>query len=212
MLAACAGGLRRLLLERGEQPSARPLRAIVPVEVRTDAEHHALGSRNNSLFVELPVDEPVAAVRFARIAARARRLKAGPALRGPTTGLGSGALTPPLVTEATIARTSFSTPLFDVTITTVPGPPEPLYAFGARLREVLPVVPLADRHAVGMAICSYNGMVSIGLGTDQESVPDLDVLVAGIDDRSTSCAASWRAPRPLSATERRRRRWRRASR
>ena len=42
--------------------------------------------------------------------------------------------------------------LFDLVITTVPLPPARLSLDGARLAEVYPFVPLAPRHAVGIAV------------------------------------------------------------
>jgi len=182
MLSACAGGLRRLLIERGESLPVQGLRAMVPVNIRVDAERRELGNRVSSLFVDLPVAEPMAAVRFAQIAGRTQRLKAGRAARGPTTMLDLAALAPPIVTEATVALTAFSTRLFNVTITNVPGSPDPVYALGAQMREVLPIVPLAADHAVGISIFTYNGTVSLGINADCDSMPDLDVLVAGIED------------------------------
>lgn len=91
------------------------------------------------------------------------------------------ALAPPLVVRAALARTAFSTRLFTITITNVPGPQTTLYAFGAPLREVHPIVPLAADHAVGIAVFSYDGMVTFGINADARSMHDLDVLAAGIE-------------------------------
>jgi hypothetical protein len=84
--------------------------------------------------------------------------------------------------HATLARSLYATRLFNVTITNVPGPQIPLYAFGARLREVHPIVPLAAAHSVGIAIFSYNGSLSFGVIADRESTPDIDVLADGIEE------------------------------
>jgi glyceraldehyde-3-phosphate dehydrogenase/erythrose-4-phosphate dehydrogenase len=59
-LAACTSGLRRLLLERGEQPPKQGVRAMVPTNVRDASGRRELGNRISSLFVDLPVAEPVA--------------------------------------------------------------------------------------------------------------------------------------------------------
>lgn len=91
------------------------------------------------------------------------------------------ALAPPIL-HATPARSLYATRLFNVTITNVPGPQLPLYAFGAQLREVYPVVPLAAAHSVGIAIFSYNGLVTFGVIADSESTPDLAVLAYGIEE------------------------------
>lgn len=180
-LAACATGLRRLLLGRDEQPPARGLRAMVPVNVRAASEKLDLGNRITSLFVELPVAEPVAIVRYRQITAATARLKESGAAVGAGTMLDLAALAPPVV-HAVLARSLYASRLFNVTITNVPGPQFPLYAFGARLREVHPVVPLAAEHAVGIAIFSYDGLVTFGVIADSESTPDLAELAYGIEE------------------------------
>ena len=92
--------------------------------------------------------------------------------------------------HAVFARSAFATRLFNLTITNVPGPQLPLYAFGARMEEVLPLVPLAAEHAVGVAVVSYDGQVFFGLNGDQRSMRDLDVLADGIE----AAIAELRAP------------------
>ena len=83
--------------------------------------------------------------------------------------------------HAALARSLYATRLFNLTITNVPGPQIPLYAFGAQLREVHPIVPLAAAHSIGIAIFSYNGTVTFGVITEGESTPDIDVLAHGIE-------------------------------
>jgi diacylglycerol O-acyltransferase / wax synthase len=180
VLAACTSGLRQLLLGRGERPPRQGLRAMVPMNLRDASEHLALGNRISSLFVELPVDEAVAHSRHEQIVASTARLKASGAAEGASTMLDLAALAPPVL-HAALARSLYATRLFNVAITNVPGPQLPLYAFGARLREVQPVVPLAAAHAVGIAVFSYNGLVSFGVIADSESTPDLAVLAYGIE-------------------------------
>ena len=91
------------------------------------------------------------------------------------------ALAPPIV-HATLARSLYATRLFNVTITNVPGPDVPLFAYGAQMREVYPIVPLAAAHAVGIAIFSYNGLVTFGVIADSGSTPDIGVLTLGIEE------------------------------
>jgi diacylglycerol O-acyltransferase / wax synthase len=180
-LAACASGLRRLLIERDEQLPARGLRAMVPVNVRDASDRSGSGNRVSSVFVELPVAEPLAEVRLRRIHEATSQLAASQAATGPTALLDLAGLAPPVVVRAALARTAFSTRLFSITITNVPGPRETLYTFGAPLREVHPIVPLAAEHAVGIAIFSYDGLVTLGINADARSMHDLDVLVQGIE-------------------------------
>ena len=180
VLAACTTGLRLLLLERAEEPPPRGLRAMVPMNLRQDDERLALGNRISSLFVELPVAEADARERHRRIVAETARVKSSRAAAGAGVMLDVAALAPPVL-HATLARSLYATRLFNVTITNVPGPQIPLYAFGARLREVYPVVPLAAAHSVGIAIFSYDGLVTFGVIADSESTPDIDVLAHGIE-------------------------------
>lgn len=180
VLAACTTGLRSLLMERGDALPDGGLRAMVPMNLRTASERLALGNRISSLFVELPVAEPVAHARYREIVGRTARLKSSDAAVGATTMLDLAGLAPPAL-HAAIARSLYATRLFNVTITNVPGPQMQLYAFGSPLREVRPIVPLAAEHAVGVAIFSYNGLLTFGVLADSESTPDLGVLAYGIE-------------------------------
>jgi hypothetical protein len=96
--------------------------------------------------------------------------------------------------HAALARTAFSRRLFNLTITNVPGSRRELYAFGAPLREAYPVVPLAAEHTVGIAILTYNGMVTFGLNADAPSTPDLAVLASGIEEGLQELATRVAAP------------------
>jgi WS/DGAT/MGAT family acyltransferase len=180
-LAACTTGLRKLLLERDEEPPGHGLRAMVPMNLRQASEHLALGNRVSSLFVELPVAEPVAHVRYRKLVAATARLKHSNAAVGANTMLDVAALAPPVL-HAVLANSMYATRLFNVTITNVPGPRTPLYAMGAQMREVHPVVPLAADHAVAIAIFSYNGLVTFGVNADLESMPDIATLAYGIEE------------------------------
>ena len=154
---------------------------MVPMNVRQSSERLMLGNRVSSLFVELPVATEDASERHRQIVATTERLKSSSAAAGAEAMIDLAALAPPVV-HATLARSLYATRLFNVTITNVPGPQIPLYAFGARLREVHPVVPLAAAHSVGIAIFSYNGSLSFGVIADRESTPDIDVLADGIEE------------------------------
>ena len=67
-----------------------------------------------------------------------------------------------------------------MTITNIPGSPRRVYAFGAPMVDVVPIVPLAAEHAVASAAVSYAGGVTFGLYADRATMPDLDVLRDGI--------------------------------
>jgi hypothetical protein len=48
----------------------------------------------------------------------------------------------------------------------------PFYVLGRELTAIYPIGFLAHRHALAIAILSYNGQVSFGLLADPDSLPD----------------------------------------
>jgi len=197
VLALCAGGLRHLLLSRGEQPTD-DLRAQVPVNIRSSDQEHDLGNELTSLFVELPLAEADPLARYRRVVERAERLKAGSQRTGGKTIIDIADMGPPLA-GALLARSMFGgTRMFNLTITNVPGPQQRLYAFGAPLAEVLPLVPLFAGHTVGIAVVTYAGQMVFGLNADRVNTPDVGVLAEGI-------ARSFAELRPTTAKRPRRR-------
>jgi WS/DGAT/MGAT family acyltransferase len=177
VLAAATAGLRDLMIERGDELPARGLRAMVPVNIRTAGD--ALGNRVTSLFVHLPVAEEHPLARYVHTLDHAEADKSGTQASGGETLVQLAGLAPPVL-HSFVARSLFASRLFNVTVTNVPGPQRPLYACGSRMTEVLPLVPLAAEHAVGIAVVSYDGDLFFGLIADRDGVKDLDVLSHGI--------------------------------
>jgi diacylglycerol O-acyltransferase / wax synthase len=180
VLAATAGGLRRFFEQRGEGSRVDRVRAMVPVSVREAGEALALGNRVSSLFVELPVAEPDPLLRYRKTVAAAQELKGGDQAVGTETLIEVAGAAPPLI-HSVVARLAFTPRLFNITITNVPGPQTTLYALGAPMRRVVPLVPIFSGHAVGVAAVSYDGQVTFGLNADRATVPDLDALERGIE-------------------------------
>ena len=179
-LATAAGGLRELMLSRGEPPPVRGVRAMVPVSVRNAGELLSLGNRVSSLFVDLPVAEPDPLARYRRTVAAAESLKGGRQSAGTETLLELAGAAPPVL-HAAVARLTFAPRIFNITITNVPGSPVPLYALGSRMRRIIPLVPIFALHSIGIAVVSYNGTITFGLNADRGTVPDLDVLAGGME-------------------------------
>jgi WS/DGAT/MGAT family acyltransferase len=179
LLTAVAGGLRALLVARGEMPPAGGMRAMVPVNVRTPGAGDALGNRISSMFVDLPVDEPDALAAHLRVRGETEHRKhAGQAI-GSSTLLGLAELAPPVL-HAVLARSLYGTRLFNVTVTNVPGPQAPLFAFGSRVEDAIPIVPIAADHGLAVAMLSLDGQVVLCLNCDRDAVPDAAVAAEGI--------------------------------
>src|SRR5450755_3463632 len=179
VLCAATGALRALLLERGEDPPRQGLRAMVPVNIRREGDHGELGNKVSSLFVDLPVAEADPLRRYELVSAVAEKRKAGGQALASSTLTGLTELAPPVL-HASLARSLFAKRLFNITITNVPTSPRRLYAFGAPMVDVVPIVPLAAEHALGIAVVSYAGGVTFGLCADRATVPDLQLLRDGM--------------------------------
>jgi WS/DGAT/MGAT family acyltransferase len=179
-LAAVAGGLRALLLQRGEALPEQGVRAMVPMNIRREDEHDGrLGNRISSLFIDLPVTEEDELRRYGLVCAATNQVKASHLPEGADTLLALTGLAPPILHHE-LARSLFAKRLFNVTVTNVPGPQQQLYVLGAPLHTVWPLVPLAAEHAIGVAIVSYAGSLTFGIVVDRDSMQDVDVLAEGM--------------------------------
>ena len=179
VLACVAGGLRRLMLDRGERPPGRGLRAMVPVDVRAAGAELQLGNHVSSLFVPLPVGVADPLERHAAVVEATAAHKAGHEARAAKDMIALGAIAPPAVHSA-LARAVAAPRLFNLTVTNVPGPQVTLHALDAPLRRIVPLVPLASDHTVGVAVLSYAGTVCFCVQADRASVPDIEALSEGI--------------------------------
>jgi diacylglycerol O-acyltransferase / wax synthase len=176
VLAAAAGGLRRMSLDRGERPT--PLKAMVPVSVRDD-EGGEFGNRISFVFVDLPCDEPDPQRRLGRVIEAMAALKSGGEPQGGDVLLGALEFVPrPL--QHLAAHLVSSPRTFNLVVSNIPGPPLPLYMRGCRLEEAYPVVPLADNHGVAIGMTSVAGEACFGIYADAQTVPDADLLAAAI--------------------------------
>jgi diacylglycerol O-acyltransferase len=184
ILAVVTGGLRRWMTTRGEPVlAAATVRALVPVSVRARGTGGNVGNQISGLFVNLPVGEadPVARLKVVS-AAMAGHKGSGQAI-GASALIGLvGLATPTVHSMGARLTSSMSSRMFNVIVTNVPGPQFPLYAMGARMRDIYPVVPLAKGQAVSIGISSYDGGVFYGLNADRDAMGDVDVLAGAIGE------------------------------
>ena len=181
VLTVVSGALRGWLKSRGIRTEGLELRALVPVSVRGEGEHQALGNRIVAMRGPLPVyvDDPVARLRVVRQAMDG--LKESKQAVGAGLLAGAQGFAPPTVL-AQASRLNFSTRLFNLIVTNVPGPQFPLYIAGRRLLQLYPVAFLPRNHGLAIAIMSYDGELSFGLLGDYDALPDIDVIVDGLRD------------------------------
>ncbi len=183
VLAAVTRGFRDLLLSRDEPPARHAVRTLVPVSVRTSRQRGQADNRISAVVAELPVHVADPVERLRAVRTELDRLKASgeAAAGGFVTELAR--YVPPMLLSAGLTGIFRVPQRFVVTVATnVPGPRTPLYAAGRRLRELYPYVPIADRLRIGVAVSSYAGALYFGITADRDSTPDVDVLIAGIED------------------------------
>ena len=101
---------------------------------------------------------------------------------------------------AQASRLNFSTRLFNLIVTNVPGPQFPLYVRGRELEAVFPVAFLPKDHALAIAIMSYNGQMNFGLLGDYDALADIRPSPTGSRRRSTSSSRSHGRPRRTAVT------------
>jgi len=175
VLTVVAGALRHWLRTRGVRTEGVELRALVPVSIRTKDQHHQLGNQIAAMRGPLPVyvEDPVA--RLAVVREAMNGLKDSKQALGAEVLAGLQGFAPPTIL-AQASRINFSTRLFNLIVTNVPGPQFPLYVLGRELLDLFPIAFLPRDHAVAIAIMSYNGGIDFGLLGDYDAMPDLEDL------------------------------------
>ncbi|HEY6762565.1 MAG TPA: wax ester/triacylglycerol synthase family O-acyltransferase [Baekduia sp.] len=180
VLTVVTGALRDWLHSRGVRTEGLELRALVPVSTRAKDERGAMGNRITVMRGPLPVyiGDPVARLRAVRAAMDG--LKESKQAVGAEMLTSVQSFAPPTIL-AQASRLNFSTRLFNLIVTNVPGPQVPLYVRGREMHDVFPVAFLPKGHALAVAIMSYNGQMNFGLLGDYDALPDLDRIADGIE-------------------------------
>jgi diacylglycerol O-acyltransferase len=178
LLAAVAGGLRSFLAERGEAPI--DLKSMVPVSVRGDDAADALGNRISFLFMELPCTEPDPVARLLTVNAGTTQRKAAHEAEASDAALEALAHAPRPLQRAA-SHLVASPRAFNLVVSNIPGPPQPLFMLGCELTHAYPVVPLAESHALSIGMTTIQGEACLGLYADRQTLPDADRLAGHID-------------------------------
>jgi len=186
VLTMCAGALRGYLDSRGEVLDA-PLVAMVPMSVRTEDQKGTHGNQVTSMLTSLAtdLDDPVerlhhihdnmAVAKEQTNAIGADTLQdwaefAAPAIFGRAARLYSN------------TKMAGHRPLFNVTISNVPGPPFPLYVAGATMLDVYPLGPIYDGGALNITLMSYRDRLDFGLVACPDLLPDVWMIADGLGE------------------------------
>jgi diacylglycerol O-acyltransferase len=198
VLASVTLALGRFLRAHGHSTDGLVLKAMVPVSVRPKSERGALGNQVAAMWAPLPVGVENPADCLHRIAKSMEDLKnSGQAVGAQVLTNLAGFAPPTILSQA--ARLQPRQPFFNLVVTNVPGPQFPLFLLGRRLEVLYPVVPLAQRQALGIAVMSYDGHLGFGLLGDYDALPELEEIA---EDLKRAIASLARAAGIGSSTRR----------
>ena len=175
LLATVTGALRRYLEQRGEAVGVQVnIRAMVPVSIRAAADFDKLGNQFGLVILSLPlgVRDPIERIKILK--RRMDEIKDTPEAFVAFSILGLMGVSPLLIerviTDIFANKTS-------AVMTNVPGPGEPIYLAGQKLKSLMFWVPRAGNIGLGVSILSYAGDVYVGIASDAGLIPDPDRVI-----------------------------------
>jgi diacylglycerol O-acyltransferase / wax synthase len=189
VLTSVTLALGRYLRRGGLDTDGLVLKAMVPVSVRAKSQRGALGNQVAAMWAPLPVGIQSPAEALRSVSASMEDLKSSGQAVGAQVLTNLAGFAPPTILSQA-ARLQARQQYFNLVVTNVPGPQFPLFLLGRELRGLYPVVPLAARQALGIAVMSYNGHLGFGLLGDYDALPELDVIA---DDLKWAVASLYRA-------------------
>jgi len=175
VLALSSASLRRYLRERAALPAA-PLIAMVPVSLRAKGEEGG-GNAVAAILASLATDVADPAERLRAIVASTTSAKRQ--LQGMSRAAifqYTGLLTAPSMVQMLPGFAGRVRPTFNVVISNVPGPEEPLYFRGARLEASYPMSIPVHGQALNITCTSYAGSLCFGFTGCRDNVPHLQRL------------------------------------
>ena len=186
VLAMCSGALRAYLLEQHALPEA-PLIAMTPVSLRdknedpdrADASSNAVGTILCNLATDL--EHPGARLVAIRSSMQQGKAVLSGLSQNQVAAL-SAVVMAPLLLNSVLALHKVSPPPFNLVISNVPGPTEPLYWNGARLQGMYPLSIPLDGQALNITMTSYAGQLHFGLIGCRRSIPRLQRLLVHLEE------------------------------
>ncbi|OBH72709.1 diacylglycerol O-acyltransferase [Mycobacterium intracellulare] len=181
VLAMCSGALRYYLLEQNALPDT-PLIAMVPVSLRTEEEADAGGNLVGAILCNLATDTDDPAQRLLTISDSMRSNKKVFSQLPRLQALALSAVnTSALALAAVPGWVASTSPPFNIIISNVPGPTQPIYYGGARLDGNYPLSIALDGQALNITLASNAGNLDFGLVGCRRSVPHLQRLLAHLE-------------------------------
>ena len=183
-LAIIGGGLRQFLSELGELPD-RSLIAFLPVNVRPKGDEGG-GNAVGAILAPMGTDIADPVERLKSITAATRASKAQLQTMSTTAIIAySAALLAPAAAQIAGALTGVQPPwpyTFNLCVSNVPGPREPLYFNGSRLEATYPVSIPIHGMALNITLQSYADTLNFGFVGCRDRLPHLQRLAVYTGD------------------------------
>ena len=174
VLSMCGHALREYLISQNALPD-RPLIAMVPMSLRKDDS--AGGNQIAMILANLGTHICDPANRLRVVQASVREAKKRFSQMSPEEILNFTALSMAPTGLNLLTGLAPKWRAFNVIISNVPGPREPLYWTGARLEGMYPVSIVLDRIALNMTLTSYRGQIEFGLIACRRTLPSMQRLL-----------------------------------
>lgn len=184
VLAMCSGALRQYMLSLDALPESS-LIAMVPVSLHGENPGSGDGGGNavGAVMCRLGTDLDDAGDRLATVHTSMTEGKEALSTMSPSQILAMSALgISPLALWPALRLTETMRPPFNLIISNVPGPREPMYWNGARLDGLYPLSIPLDGQALNITCTSYSSEIAFGLTGCRRTVPHLQRLLGYLDD------------------------------
>jgi diacylglycerol O-acyltransferase / wax synthase len=187
VMAMCAGALRRWLVDHEELPD-KPLLAVVPISIRTAEQAATAGNQVSGMVSPLATNlsDPAERLKAASESMRAAKDQhaALPAhlLQDFSQFAAPAAAQLVADTAATLRWADRMTPPFNLAVSNVPGPREPLYYARALQEAHYPVSIATDGMGLNITLMSYRDRIDFGLVGTPELVPDIWNLIGYLQE------------------------------
>tara|TARA_R110000822_G_scaffold17202_12_gene58126 strand:+ start:1668 stop:3170 length:1503 start_codon:yes stop_codon:yes gene_type:complete len=202
VLYLCGTALRRFLLEQDDLPDT-PLTAGIPVNIRP-LDDQGTGTQISFMIASLATNEADPLTRLKNIKSSTRRAKEH-LLKLPKSALNQYTmlLMSPYILQLMSGLGGRMRPVFNVTISNVPGPKETLYYEGAKLEAMYPVSLIAHGGALNITCLSYAGSLNFGYTGCRDTLPSMQKLAVytgeALDDLEKLILPPKAKPKPKKA-------------
>lgn len=203
VLYLCGTALRRFLLEQDELPEA-PLTAGIPVNIRP-ADDEGTGTQISFIIASLATDEADPLTRLQTIKTSTRQAKEH-LQKLPRKALTQYTmlLMSPYILQLMSGLGGRMRPVFNVTISNVPGPRQTLYYEGAKLEAMYPVSLITHGGALNITCLSYAGSLNFGFTGCRDTLPSMQKLAVYTGEALDELESLLCPPAPVKTRKRRR--------